>query len=634
MKYLFISFLAVSFFVGGIALAQNNTDLNEVAEVESVTLADLEVEDVGLLPTSPFYFFKEWGRGVQSFFTFNSIAKAELEAKFSNEKAAELKVVEEEDPDNETGIVRALSNFERSQEKVALRLERLEENSENPNVDRLIERIVEKSILHEKLLQEIMARQEDKEDVRLRVKSAGLTIANVIGRAAEKDDPEKFAQRLRSKLEATRGSALKDVRAVEILDRIGENVSEDVRVRLEIVRDGFKEKARLRIEELAEEGEDKVRAILDRIPGDSGRRAVVLEEIRLKISDRAASALKKAQDAAEERFFDSPDRKEKTAQQIERAEKMIQRVQEKIKEIEEAREAVENLLQGAEGHLAAAKQAFEQEQYGEAFGQARAAEVVARNALRALEGGENSPSVIELRQLQDRVQDRVRLFEPAIKPIQLKDSNTFPATLPRLRESDDFVACTSEYRPVCGVDKKTYSNRCNAVKQNRVEVAYEGECRNASDNIQDSIKTSLDFSGDASDILRKILPKVTIPDFTQNEDSTVGDQTKIETTLVQDLGTTVIISPVSRVLEADDNGFYPSSEIRVPKGAKVTLEFKVRTTGVYFGGLDFRSDKFKTGSIAPGESIKVEFVADESFEFTSWWPASQRLKATGKVIVE
>ncbi|MCH8048480.1 hypothetical protein IIC44_00040 [Patescibacteria group bacterium] len=385
MKYLFISFLAVSFFVGGIALAQNSTDLDEVAEVESVTLVDLEVEDVGLLPTSPFYFFKEWGRGVQSFFTFNSIAKAELEVKFSNEKAAELKVVEEEDPDNETGIVRALLNFQRSQEKVALRLERLKENSENPNVDRLIEKIVEKSILHEKLLQEIMARQEDKGDVRLRVKSAGLTIANVIGRAAEKDDPEKFAQRLRIKLEATRGSALKDVRAVEILDRIGENVSEDVRVRLEIVRDGFKEKARLRIEELAEEGEDKVRAILDRIPGDSGRRAVVLEEIRLKISDRAASALKKAQDAIEKKISDSPDRKEKAVEQIRRAATMIERAQEKAQGVGDLREAAKNLLEQAERHLASAEVAFEEEKYGEAFGQARAAEVAARNALRALE---------------------------------------------------------------------------------------------------------------------------------------------------------------------------------------------------------------------------------------------------------
>lgn len=624
MKYLFISILALSLFVGGVAFAQSDTDVDEVEQAEAVTLLDLEVEDTGILPTSPFYFFKEWGRGVQSFFTFNAVGKVELEAKFANEKAAELKKVEEENPDNETGIARALSNFQRAQEKVALRLERLEETSENPNVERLIEKIIEKSILHEKLLQEVVARHEDKEEIRLRIKSAGLSISEVIKKAAEKDNPEKFVARLKAKLEATRGSELKDIRAVEILDRIGENVSEEVRVRLEIVRDGFMEKAKLRIEALAEEGEDKVRAILSRIPGDSGRRAVVLEEIRLKVSDRAASALKKAQDAVEEKISDSPDRKEKTAEQIRRAGIMIEKAQEKINGGDELREAEKNLLEQAERHLASAKVAFEEEKYGEAFGQARAAEVASRNALRAVDGGEAAPSVIELRQLQERVQDRTRILERVAPQINEDVRPIIPA------ERGTNVVCTQEFKPVCGVNGETYSNRCTAENQNRVRVAHEGECRDDQGTgiFRDSIAPS--------DILRKILPERILPDFIQDRINTVGDQNQTSTTSGsgQDLSTLIAILPVSRAIEADDSGFYPSSEIRVPKGAKVTLEFKVRREGVYFAGLDFRSSQFNTSKVAPGDSTIVEFIADESFEFTSWWPASNRLKATGRVIVQ
>jgi len=70
-------------------------------------------------------------------------------------------------------------------------------------------------------------------------------------------------------------------------------------------------------------------------------------------------------------------------------------------------------------------------------------------------------------------------------------------------------------------------------------------------------------------------------------------------------------------VEADDYGFYPSF-LEVTKGAKVILTFYVRNENVYYGGLEFRSEKFKTNSVKPGQSTKIEFVADKDFMIESY----------------
>ncbi len=86
-------------------------------------------------------------------------------------------------------------------------------------------------------------------------------------------------------------------------------------------------------------------------------------------------------------------------------------------------------------------------------------------------------------------------------------------------------------------------------------------------------------------------------------------------------------------IEADDDGLYPSETINVNKGDKVSIIFKVRKTGVYYGGLDFKSSVFNTGAVLPGQSTTVEFTAEDTFTFTSYWPKKNVKKADGKVVV-
>lgn len=115
--------------------------------------------------------------------------------------------------------------------------------------------------------------------------------------------------------------------------------------------------------------------------------------------------------------------------------------------------------------------------------------------------------------------------------------------------------------------------------------------------------------------------------------------------------TSVIITPISSPLptstpsptapsvvemriEADDLGFYPGGAISFPSGTRVKLTFAVRTSNVYYGGLDFRSSKFSTTQALPGQTATVEFIANSSFIITSYWPSSGVYKASLSVNVQ
>jgi hypothetical protein len=92
-------------------------------------------------------------------------------------------------------------------------------------------------------------------------------------------------------------------------------------------------------------------------------------------------------------------------------------------------------------------------------------------------------------------------------------------------------------------------------------------------------------------------------------------------------------SLIEAKVEADDYGFYPSS-LEFTKGAKVKLYLYVKSNNVYYGGLDFRSEKFKTEPIKPGQKTEIEFIADKDFIIESYWPLSNVKKAELKIIVK
>ncbi len=157
--------LALGFALSAQAQVEPTTEAT-LAPGSIITLSDLGVESAGTLPTSSFYFFKEWKRGIARIFTFDKVKEVELELSITNEKAAELLVLTRVGERNDAGLERAITNYANAQARLKARLDEVDTNSENPNIAELRMKIDAKSQTHFLLLNQVISieRQTPKRD--------------------------------------------------------------------------------------------------------------------------------------------------------------------------------------------------------------------------------------------------------------------------------------------------------------------------------------------------------------------------------------------------------------------------------------------------------------------------------------
>lgn len=397
-KDLIVLLTAVS-LIGGSAgaafAAVNKVDLAAQAaaiaqsaeQEETVTTEDLGIKNPGLLPSSPFYFMKEWARGVKMTFTFNSVSKANLELQIANEKAAEAKKIQEIKPTDSKAITNALENYKKAQERLKTRIESLKETSQNPSIDVLLEKVAENTVKHEKVFDEIANKFQDKSDVQSLINTVKESVEESAGAAARKDNPTNFAAKLEKALVESKGSELKHIRSVEIIDRLEKKAPEAVKQSLERLREDFSVKLKSDIEKFAENNTSTaVQKTLEQIPGDVARRSIIINEIKEVSTAPVAATLEKVNIGLNKIYAEEQNFEEKAKEQIENAREAAQKLEGRIKESTGGIvDSVKARLVEIQAKIEKAKQAFEEKKFGEAFGQAGAAESLARNALRYFE---------------------------------------------------------------------------------------------------------------------------------------------------------------------------------------------------------------------------------------------------------
>jgi len=448
-KYFIISLAIFSLVLTtSLVLAQDSEEIiisseaqQEVNLDEDVQPADLEVGQPTILPDNPFYFFKNLGRNIQSLFTFDPVAKAELRQKFANEKLIELKEMIQRKKSVQA-IKRAAENYEGEIETVKRMTERIRENAqENEEVEKFLDKYTQHQVLHEKLLLKLESQVplEAFEKIKEAREQHLENFKDVMLKLEEKD---KIPERLEKNLEKITGSNFKEFKNIEILDNLKERLPEDVKEKIEERKEIMLENLRQKLENLPQEQQERFKEYVEKISGDKIKQLDILSALEgTELSDKLKAVIEKVKEISVQRIenqYQNRVTKEKVELTITQATDLLAKVKslivEKTTTAEEIPE-VFRLIEQAEEKLVLAKQELEVQNYGKAYSLAIASSSLSRNAIRIME---------------------VRAG--------FKEDET------------GTLICAAIKSPVCGKDEKTYLNICEAKKAN-AQIAYRGECK-------------------------------------------------------------------------------------------------------------------------------------------------------------
>jgi len=264
-------------------LISTNDIVEEVALDEDVTAGDLGIEEPSLLPDNPFYIFKEIGRSVQSFFTFDKVKKIELKEKFSNEKLLELKKIIENETDDNT-VEAALENYKKEAEEMEEIATEIQENTKaeaDEETGKFLDKFVQQQTLQQRVLQKLETQVS--EEVMAKIRAAREEHLENFGQVMtrlENANTEKIQERLEKNLQRIEGSDFKDFKNLEILDELEERVPEAMKEAVSNVRENTLNSLKETLQALPILQRERFQEYIENVSGDKEKQLEILDTIK------------------------------------------------------------------------------------------------------------------------------------------------------------------------------------------------------------------------------------------------------------------------------------------------------------------------------------------------------------------
>jgi rubrerythrin len=245
-----------------------DTTTTTVEDTTTTTVEEMSVpwalglKKVGLLPTSPFYFLKEWWRGWKVGWIRDPIKKSEAQLQILSEKLAEAEVIAQKAPKPEV-LEKAFDNYTNAMDRLKTRLEAVRETSENPNIDKILDRIAEAEIRHSEVLDKILERSPQAvaqvERVRQNINQT-LPLLRL-----RFENQEEFMNRLENKLQELqplKPAPVGEFRKLRIMENMQEQLQqtnledypEHVQAKTEQLKERLENRVQQRIQTLEKQG--------------------------------------------------------------------------------------------------------------------------------------------------------------------------------------------------------------------------------------------------------------------------------------------------------------------------------------------------------------------------------------------
>lgn len=268
--------------------------VSEEARMDAVvTLEDLGADDARILPDSPFYGFKRFGRAVSEVFTFNPVKKAELKLEHANQELADAVKLIEQKPDDSGAMEAASESLEKFQNKIVdLRNTaedlRDEQTGGNENVGRFMTDVLDQQIKQQKVFERIEGEMTDKMPPQLaermfeKIDDARQTAAeNAAGMVTDVvRDADSLASHFDAAMRNQRGSEFKDIKNLEALKRVEQFVPEFAKDAIRRAQDNAFKRFSAQMVKMPEgERAEKFGNYVEEINGDELRHLEIFDDL-------------------------------------------------------------------------------------------------------------------------------------------------------------------------------------------------------------------------------------------------------------------------------------------------------------------------------------------------------------------